>query len=76
MKALPPDIEYLINDEGIFIEIESFIRFLKNNDNISDEYQSEARHLVKMAEYLEEQLAEIISQKSLISGIFNTDKPN
>lgn len=75
-KSLPMDIEVFANENGAFIEIESLIRFLRADENIPIEYQSEARHLKKMADFLEEQLSEILAQKRLLNEIFNTEKPN
>lgn len=75
-KSLPADIIVFTNEDGAFIEIESLIRFLRSDDNIPEEYLPEARHLKKMADFLEEQLAEILSQKNLLSEIFDTSKPN
>lgn len=74
--SLPSDIEFFVNDEGAYIEVESLIKFLKSDENIPPEYINEARHLKKLAEYLETQLAEILAQKTLMSEVFNTEKPN
>ena len=75
-SKLPADIEFLVNDEGIFIELESFIRFLRNNNNVPDEYQGEVRHLNKIADYISEQMAELISQRKLLNEVFKDDLPN
>lgn len=75
-SKLPHDIEFLVNEDGIFIELESFIRFLRDNKNVPDEYKSEEIHLKKIADYLSESMADLISQKRLLSEIFETDKPN
>jgi len=74
--SLPSDIEFFVNDEGAYIEVESLIQFLKSDENIPPEYATEARHLKKLAAYLETQLAEILAQKKLMSEVFDTEKPN
>lgn len=74
MKTLPPDIEFLVNDEGAYIEVEAFIKFLRSEENVSDEYKNEIVHLQKIADYLEEQFAEILTQKQLMN--FESDLPN
>lgn len=76
MDKLPHDIQFLVNDSGIYIELESFIRFLRDNKNVPDEYRAEEVHLRKIADYLSESMADLISQKRLLSEIFETDKPN
>lgn len=76
MKSLPPDIEILITQDGAYIEIEGFIKFLRNDSNIPPEYAAEAIHLKKIAEYLEENLQEVILQRQLLHGEYDTEKPN
>ncbi len=67
MKSLPPDIEFLVNDEGAYIEIVAFIRFLRAKEGVPEEYKAEIIHLEKIADYLEENFAEIISQRELLN---------
>jgi len=76
MKTLPLDIEVHMTEDGVYIELEGFIRFLKNTDDMPSEYQEEVVHLRKIGEYLESQLSEFILQKQLLSGQYNKDKPN
>lgn len=75
-RSLPADIEVLVNDDGAYIELESFIRFLRSDENVPEEYKPEAKHLKKIAEYLESELGDLLAQKKLISEVFNTDIPN
>lgn len=75
MKPLPADIEILITDEGTYIEIESFIRFLRSPD-VDPEYAEEAQHLLKIAQYLDDHMAEAIAQRKLLTTDFDKDKPN
>jgi hypothetical protein len=76
LRSLPPDIDFLVSSEGAYIEIESFIRFLRSEENVPDEYKSETIHLQKIAAYLESELAEVLAQKRLLSEDFDTEKPN
>jgi len=76
MKTLPRDIEILVTHDGVYLEIESFIRFLRSNENVTEEYKDEVVHLVKIAEYLEENMAEAIAQRRLLDTSFDTEKPN
>lgn len=75
-RGLPPDIEILMTEDGVYIEIEGFINFLRNNSQVPDEYKGEIIHLEKIADYLESQLQDAILQKQLLNGEFDTDKPN
>lgn len=75
MKRLPPGIEYLINDRGAFIEVESLVDFLRSDD-IPEEYKVEAAHLKNLASYLETELAEVLSNKRLLAEPLDTEKPN
>lgn len=76
LKELPSDIEFLVNEDGVYIEIESFINFLRSDENVPEEYKSESKHLKNIASFLSHQLAEIILQKQLLGETFNMDKPN
>lgn len=76
-KPLPADLKVLITDSGIWLDIESFIAFLRNDDNVTSEYQAEAKHLKNMAAYLESCLGELMAQKAMIDDDnFNKDLPN
>lgn len=73
---LPPDIEILCTEDGVYLEVEGFINFLKNTDDIPEEYRDEAKHLKKIAEYLESQLVEVLAHKRLLDENLDTNKPN
>lgn len=73
---IPADIEFIVSDEGAYVEIESFINFLRNEKNVPEEYKEESKHLLKLADYLEDQFGEILAQKVLMDEIFNKDRPN
>lgn len=76
-KPMPADLKVLITNEGVYLELGTFIAFLRDEDNITEEYQSEAKHLKNMASYLEERLGELLSQKAMIDDDnFNKDLPN
>ena len=75
-NKLPADIEFLVNEDGVFIEVESFIRFLRNNKDVPEDYQGEVRHLNKIADYISEQLAELIAQRKLLNEVFKAEMPN
>jgi hypothetical protein len=75
-NKVPADIEFLVSNEGAYIEVESFINFLRDQTNIPDAYKEEAPHLLKMADYLEDQFGEVLAQKVLMDEIFNKDRPN
>ena len=76
MLDLPPDIEVLITEDGVYIEIEGFIRFLRSNDDVEGQYRDEIVHLIKIADYLEARLSQAILQKQLLSGEMNKERPN
>ena len=75
-KKLPADIEFLVSEDGAYVEIESFIRFLRDHSNVPDSYKEEIPHLNKMADYLEDQFGEILAQKVMLDETFNKDMPN
>ena len=76
MKTLPADIEVMITEDGVYIEVEGFIKFLRATDDVEEEYKDEIVHLNKLAEYLSEHLAEALAQKRLIDASFDRERPN
>lgn len=76
MMGLPSDIEVLITEAGVFIEIQGFINFLKDDKNVPEEYRAESLHLRKIAEYLEERYQEVLLQNQLINQEYDPSKPN
>jgi hypothetical protein len=74
-KELPPDIEIMVTEDGVYIEITGFIKFLRSDD-MSDEYRSEILHLKKIADYIESHYEDAILQKSLLTEEFDRSKPN
>lgn len=73
---LPADIEALVTEDGAYIEIASFIKFLRDDSHVTPEYKVESAHLKKIADYLEDQLVDLLSQKRLLNEIFDESKPN
>lgn len=74
--GLPADIKALVTDEGVFLELNSFIEFLRNDKDIPAEYKSESLHLKKIADYLESQHAELLAQHKLIQECLDESLPN